>query len=470
MEGRGGQESWVREDKWDVLVAFSRFIRYNASEIKREFLKGEMPMGLIIRGAYLVDPASGKEGICDIWMEDGRVKEVGEVPIEKVGSDTQVIEAGGLTVMPGLVDLHVHLRDPGQTQKEDMATGTRAAAAGGVTSLLAMPNTTPVIDRAERYLACLERIKEAALVRVYQSGAMTMDEAGKEVADIEGMAREGILALSEDGKSVADAALCKKAFARAAQKGLLICDHCEDLSLRGDGCMHEDENAKRLGLPGIPSSTEDVITARDIILAGETGARLHLCHMSTKGAVECLRFAKSLGIHVSGEVCPHHFTLSSDDIPFDDPSYKMNPPLRGKEDVKALRQALADGTISCISTDHAPHTASDKAGSMRSAAFGIVGLETSLALSYTELVRTGLLSLPQLVEKMSLNPARVLGIEAGTLAPGSPADLVLVDFGEEWTIDPDDFLSKGRNTPFAGRRVYGRVKKTFVGGELVFER
>ena len=421
-------------------------------------------MGIVIKGGRLLDPAQGWDDQMDLLLEEGIVRAVGK------GLDTaghEVYDAGGAYVIPGLVDMHVHLRDPGQTRKEDMASGTAAAAAGGVTTLVAMPNTTPVIDREERFLESQETIGEKAVVHVLQAGALTLDEAGREVADIEGMAKAGARILSEDGKSVMDAGLCREAFQRAARQRMLILDHCEDMSLRGDGCMNEDERSGELGLPGIPSSTEDVITARDIILAGETGARLHLCHMSTKGAYVCLRVAKEQGLQVSGEVCPHHFILTSADIPGDDPSYKMNPPLRTAEDRDALLEGLRNGVIEVISTDHAPHTKEDKAGSMRTAAFGIVGLETSFALSYTSLVRTGVLTLKELVEKMSVNPARLLGLPCGTLAVGSPADVAVIDLDQEWTIDPESFRSKGKNTPFGGRKVWGRVKATFVDGREV---
>ena len=423
-------------------------------------------MGVIIKGGRILDPAQGLDACLDLWMDEGKIRAIGE---DLDGTGQEIWEAHGALVIPGLVDMHVHLRDPGQTQKEDMASGTRAAAAGGVTTLVAMPNTTPVIDRAERWLDGEENIRRNAVIHVLQSGALTLDEAGQEVSDIEGMARAGARLLSEDGKSVMDAALCKEAFRRAAAEDLLILDHCEDISLRGKGCMNEDERSRQLGLPGICSSTEDVITARDILLAAETGARLHLCHMSTKGAATILRLARQEGICVSGEACPHHFILSSEDIPGDDPSYKMNPPLRTRQDVEAIIEGLRDGTIEVISTDHAPHTKEDKQGSMRTAAFGIVGLETSFALSYTWLVKKGILSLKELVGKMSTNPARILGLPCGTLAVGSPADVAVIDLEREWTIDPERFVSKGKNTPFGGQRVSGRVKATFVDGRLCFE-
>ena len=423
-------------------------------------------MSILLKGGRLVDPGTGLDAHLDLLMEGSKILQVGSnltVP------GAEVVDCLGKVVFPGLVDMHVHLRDPGQTQKEDMDSGTRAAAAGGVTTLVAMPNTSPIIDNPEIYAEVQKTIHASAHVHVIQAGSMTKGELGKELSDIEGMAKAGVRVLSEDGKSVMDAGLCKKAFLEAAKYDLLVCDHCEDISLRGDGCMHEDENAKRLGLPGIPSSCEDVITFRDIALAAEAGARLHLCHMSTEGAYLALKAARERGLSVTGEVCPHHFLLSTDDIPGDDPLFKMNPPLRGKKDVEAMIQGLKEGVITVISTDHAPHTKEDKAGSMRKAAFGIVGIETSFALSYTYLVKKGVLTLFELLEKMCTNPARILGLPSPALTEGSVADVVVADLDKEWVIAPEKFLSKGKNTPFGGYKVFGKVERTYVGGELVYQ-
>ena len=425
-------------------------------------------MGILIKGGTVTDPAAGLNGKTDVRIKDGLIVQVGE-DLKPEGDDA-VLDASGLCVLPGLVDMHVHLRDPGLTDKEDLCSGSRAAARGGVTTLLAMPNTKPVIDTPDRAAYVLNKAREVSPVHILQAGSLTRGEEGRELSDIAGMARAGVKALSEDGKSVMDAGLCRQAFAQAAACGLLVCDHCEDLSIRGNGCMNEDENARRLGLDGIPASVEDTITARDMILAAETGARLHLCHVSTEGVTRLLRFARENGWEqVSAEVCPHHLLLSSDDIPGDDPDYKMNPPLRTPRDVQALREALAAGLIDVISTDHAPHTQRDKEGSMRTAAFGIVGLETSLPLIYTHLVRTGILTLSQMVEKMSLNPARLLGLPCGTLLPGHPADVILVDLETPYRIDRSSFVSKGRNTPFDGWEVRGKVMVTIVDGKIVYK-
>ena len=425
-------------------------------------------MGILIKGGRVVDAATGMDEICDVYMEDGIIQEIGPALVPPQHTD-QVLDAAGKLVMPGLVDMHVHLRDPGFPEKEDIRSGSAAAARGGVTTLVAMPNTKPVIDTPRLYAEVMEKAAKLSPVHILQAGAMTMGEKGEEMADLEGMAAAGLRVLSEDGKSVMNPALCRKVMQKAASLGLIILDHCEDLDLRGDGCMNEDENSRRLGLPGISNLVEDTITARDMLLAADAGARLHLCHVSTRGVAQMLRFAKQAGLSgITAEVCPHHFILSSDDIPGDDPDYKMNPPLRTARDVQALREALAEGVIDVISTDHAPHSAKDKEGSMKTAAFGIVGLETSLALTYTELVEPGILTLTRMIEKMCLNPARILGLDCGTIQPGRPADVVIADTRSTWRIDRNHFASRGHNTPFHGREVHAKVCCTICGGKIVY--
>lgn len=421
----------------------------------------------IIRNGYVVDPANSFEGTADILIRDGRIEKVGP-HLESGDPACDEIDASGMTVTPGLVDLHVHLRDPGQTYKEDVGTGAEAAAHGGVTTILAMPNTHPPMDSVNRIGYVVNKARTQALVHVHQASAITKDMQGEELVDIEAIARYGVRAFSEDGKSVMNAERMYEAMKRIRDTGAVICDHCEEITMVRGGVMNDDANAARLGLPGISNAVEDVITARDAILALSTGARLHLCHMSTAGAAEILRAAKKAGGHVTGEVCPHHFALTSDDIPGDDANFKMNPPLRTKKDVEALKEALADGTIDCISTDHAPHSREEKLRGFRRAPFGITGLETSAALTYTCLVRTGVLTLSQMVEKMSVNPARILGVPAGSLAEGMPADLAVFDFRTSHPVDPGTFLSKGKNTPFAGMDVYGTVKYTLADGEVVW--
>lgn len=427
-------------------------------------------MGILIRGGRIVDAATDTDTTGDVYLEDGIIAEIGG-KLEPKDKNDRVIDAKGCLVLPGLIDLHVHFRDPGQTQKEDIETGSKAAARGGVTTVVAMPNTTPVIDSPDRVKYVRNKAEQVSGIHVLQAGAITTGEAGQELADIEGMVEAGIPALSEDGKSVMDSGLCRKAMLLAAENQVPIFAHCEDIDLRGNGCMNEDKNSERLGLPGICNATEDVITARDILLAQETGARLHLCHCSTKGVAKMMEIIRKEGIkNVTAEVCPHHFILTSDDIERDDPNYKMNPPLRTREDVDALIEGLKDGSFQVISTDHAPHTAKDKQGSMRTAAFGIVGIETSFALTYTYLVEKGILTMKQLVEKMSWNPAQILGLDCGTLQKNRPADVIVVDVSEEYEIDKEKFASKGRNTPFDGWKVKGKILYTLCDGKIVYQQ
>lgn len=432
---------------------------------------------LLLRGGYVVDPDTKFEGRADILIEDGVISRVSGYPggenLYEQGAlsfgNIRVIDADGLTVFPGLVDLHVHLRDPGALYKEDIRTGAAAALHGGVTSFLAMPNTNPPMDRVERISYVMDKARECTKAHVYQTASATLEMAGKGLVDIDALVDFGVKAFSEDGKSVMNTALMYDAMKKFAARDVLFCDHCEDIALVRGGVMNDDARAKELTLPGIPNATEDVITARDAVLAAETGARLHLCHASTEGAMRILSAARENGARVTAEVCPHHFTLSSADIPGDDANYKMNPPLRTRRDVEALREALHNDLVDCISTDHAPHSAEEKSRGFLKAPFGIVGLETSAALAYTELVKTGVLTLMQMAEKMSANPAKILRIPAGSLRPGSRADIAVFDFAHPYVIDPGTFASKGRNTPFKGREVYGKTRYTIVGGEVVYE-
>ena len=424
-------------------------------------------MGILIQGGRIVDAATETDKTGDIYLEDEIITEIGQKLKAKDGD--RVINAKGLLVMPGIIDLHVHFRDPGQTHKEDIMSGSAAAARGGVTTVVAMPNTTPTIDSPDKVNYVHNKAAQVSGIHVLQAGAATKGEKGTELADIEGRVKAGIPAVSEDGKSVMNTALCKEAMKLAAECGVPFFDHCEDIDLRGDGCMNDDENARRLGLPGICNSTEDTIAARDSLLAIETGAKLHLCHCSTKGVAIMMKMLKAEGIeNVTAEVCPHHFILTSDDIERDDPNYKMNPPLRTRKDVDALIEGLKEGYIQVISTDHAPHTQKDKTGSMRTAAFGIVGIETSFALSYTALVETGILTLSQLVEKMSYNPAQILNLPCGTLQKGHPADVIIADIKNPYTIHKADFVSKGKNTPFEGKEVKGKILYTICDGKIVY--
>lgn len=419
-----------------------------------------------IRGGRLIDPANGLDEVCDLLLEDGVVKQVGGTMEDIL--DARVVPAEGKVVMPGFIDLHVHLREPGFEYKETIETGTRAAAHGGVTTICPMPNTNPAIDCAEAVEDLLERSKDAP-VHVLPIGAVTVKQEGKELADIKGMKEAGIVALSEDGKSVMNTLLFRKGLLEAKKYDLPMFSHCEDKLLVDGGVMNAGKKAEELGLSGITNAVEDVIVARDILMSKEAGNRLHLCHCSTADSVRLIRFAKEQGLPVTGEVCPHHFTMSDEEITEDHGRFKMNPPLRSKEDVQVLKEGLREGIIEVISTDHAPHGAEEKNQSMKQAPFGIVGLETSFALSYTELVKGNVLSLSGLVEKMSVNPAKVLGIDKGNLAAGKAADVVIADIDTEYEIHAADFFSKGKNMPYEGKRVYGKVWMTIVDGNIVYE-
>lgn len=423
-------------------------------------------MTILIKDGRILDPGTNTDKVMHLLVEDGKVKELGEC-LEVQAEE--VIDAGGCYVMPGFIDLHVHLRDPGLTHKETVATGATAAAKGGFTTICAMPNTSPVIDSKDMVAFVHRKAADEALVNVLQIGAITVGQKGEELADIAGMVEAGAPALSEDGKSVMDTALYVEAMKIAKANGIKVFAHCEDKELVRGGVMHMCDKSRALGLPGISHAVEDVITARDILLAKEAGVPLHLCHVSTADSVKMIAIAKAEGLEVTAEACPHHFALSVDDIESDDPNYKMNPPLRDPADVEAIKKGLADGTIDVIATDHAPHTMEEKGISMIGAPFGIVGLETAAALTYTHLVETGILTPLQMAEKMSYNGAKILNSEKGSLVPGKAADLVIFDPTAEYTIDVKEFASKGINTPFAGKKVKGRVCMTMVDGKVVYK-
>ena len=425
-------------------------------------------MKILIKNGRMINPSDKTDETGDLFIEDGVIKEKGSSLNLSVQPD-KVIDAQGCYVMPGLIDLHVHLRDPGLTYKEDVASGSRAAARGGFTTILAMPNTKPVIDSPDRVLYVTNKAKELAPVHVLQIGAVTKQQKGEELADIDGMIQAGIPAISEDGKSVMNVQLYKEAMEIAAARNIPVFAHCEDQNLVNGGCVNEDRHSREQGLPGISNAVEDVIAARDIILAKETGARLHLCHCSTKDSVEMVRLAKEAGLPVTAEVCPHHFCLTCEDIPGDDGNYKMNPPLREQEDADALIKGLKEGIIDVISTDHAPHSREEKARGFLGSPFGIVGLETSAALVMTRLVHTGILTPMEMADRMSRKPARILGVDRGSLAEGKAADVVLLDMDREYVIHKEDFLSKGKNTPFDGWKAKGAVVMTIVDGKIVYE-
>lgn len=423
-------------------------------------------MLLLIKNGTVINPGDKTEVKADVLTEDGIIKKI--APEQTVKAD-KTIDAAGCFVMPGFIDLHVHLRDPGQEEKETIETGCKAAARGGFTTIVAMPNTKPAVDNADVVNYVRNKAKDVGMVHVLQAGAVTKGQRGKELSDIDSMVEAGIPAISEDGKSVMNAQLYREAMTLAAKYDIPVLAHCEDISLVNGGVVNADDVTEKMRLPGISNAVEDVIAARDIILAKETGAALHLCHCSTKDSVKMVQLAKESGIRVTAEVCPHHFTLTSSDIVPDDANYKMNPPLRTREDTEALKAGLKADIMDVIATDHAPHTAIEKGVGIRRAPFGIVGLETAAALTMTELVEQGYLTIMQMAEKMSYNPAKVLGLDKGVIETGKPADLVVFDAGKEYVIDPGNFYSKGRNTPFAGKRVKGEVRFTIVDGQVVYE-
>ncbi|MGI6007079.1 MAG: dihydroorotase [Ruminococcus sp.] len=424
-------------------------------------------MKILIKNGRIIDPDTKRDEVADLYLEDGVI---GKVPKNAAKTADLVIDASGCYVMPGLIDMHVHLRDPGLTHKEDVESGSKAAAKGGFTTIVAMPNTRPVIDEPTRVQYVMNKAASCADIHVLQAGAITKGQKGEELANIEGMIKVGIPAISEDGKTVMNARLYRDAMKIAEKYDIPVLAHCEDINMAGDGCMNEDEVAKKFGLPGISNTVEDIIIARDIFLSFETGCRLHLCHCSTFDSERLVRSAKEKGLNLTAEVCPHHFTLTSEDMVKGDTNYKMNPPLRTKRDVNALKKGLKEDTFDVISTDHAPHAREEKAGSMRTAPFGIVGLETCVALVISELVKPGVITPMQMAEKMSYNPAKILKVNGGSLAEGKPADVVIIDPDKTYVIDSSTFVSKGKNTPFNGRKVSGEVVMTICDGRIVYSR
>lgn len=423
-------------------------------------------MDILIKNGRILNPALKEDIIGDVLIKEGMVDSVGS----NISCDAQVtIDASGCYVMPGFIDMHVHLRDPGQEYKETIRTGSNAAAHGGFTTICPMPNTKPPTDTPEKVSDIIKRSKEESLINILPVGSATLGMNGEEITDIAGMKAAGACGISEDGKSVMNSSVCRKAMREAAKADIPVMAHCEDIDLVEGGVMNAGKRAEELGLKGISNAVEDIMAARDMMIAGETGARLHLCHCSTKGSVKMLKVAKEDGRKVTAEACPHHFCLCDEDIPGNDANYKMNPPLRSREDMEALREGLKDGTIDVISTDHAPHSTEEKAGGFEKAPFGIVGLETSAALTMTELVLKGYITPLQMAEKMSFNPAKILGIDRGIIAEGKVADIVIFNPDDEYHIDINTFESKGTNTPFNGKKVKGRVLYTICGGKIVYK-
>lgn len=416
---------------------------------------------LLIRGAF-VDGA-----VKDVAIADGKIAEIGK--IEDDGAYRRVIDARGLTLLPAFVDLHVHLREPGYEYKETIASGAAAAVAGGYASVCCMPNTNPVTDNPYIVRYIIDRAKEAGKAKVYPIGAITRNLKGESLAELGKMKEAGAIAVSDDGQPVTTAQMMRLALEYAKPFNLPVVSHCEDKELAGDGVCNEGFNAARLGLKGIPSAAEDVMIAREIVLAQMLDTRVHIAHVSTKTGVQLIREAKARGVKVSCETCPHYFAATDDLLDGCNAYAKVNPPLREEADRLAVIEGLRDGTIDAIATDHAPHAKHEKEIEFNAAANGISGIETAFALGYTELVRKGYLTLAQLSRKMTDAPARLFGIACGATSVGAIADLTLVDTDEEYAIDAEQFVSKGKNTPFDGRRVYGRVRYTLVEGDIKYE-
>jgi dihydroorotase len=421
-------------------------------------------VAILIKGGKVVDPGRFV-GTGDVLIEQGKIAAVG--PSLSAPAGATIVDAQGQVVLPGFVDVHVHFREPGFEYKETIQSGSAAAVAGGFTTVCCMPNTNPVNDNQAVTEFILERARLAGLANVLPIGAITKGSEGKELAEIGDLRRSGCVAISDDGRPVMNSLVMRRAMEYALAFDLTVVDHCEDLHLAEGGCMNEGLISTELGLPGIPAAAEDVMVARNLSLSELTGARLHLAHISTAGSVRMVREAKARGIKVTAEACPHHFTLTEEVVRGYNTHAKMNPPLRTWGDVQAIKEGLRDGTIDVIATDHAPHATQEKQQDFTEAPFGIVGLETALALTLG-LVDEGVLSLEQAVLKLTAAPAATFGLKKGTLAVGADADVAIVDPNEQWEVDPGKFRSKSRNTPFVGWKVKGRVKTTIVGGRIVF--
>ncbi|HTL62235.1 MAG TPA: dihydroorotase [Nitrospira sp.] len=422
-------------------------------------------MAIVIQGGHILDPGRFN-GVGDLLIQNGKIAAIGRELNVPAGARTYA--ANGRLVAPGFVDLHVHFREPGFEYKETIQSGAASAVAGGFTTVCCMPNTNPVNDNQAITEFMLERARAAALANVLPIGAITKGSEGKELAEIGDLRRAGCVAISDDGRPVMNSLVMRRAMEYALAFDIPVVDHCEDLHLAEGGCMNEGIISTELGLPGIPAAAEDVMVARNVSLAELTGAKLHLAHISTAGSVRMVREAKSRGINVTAEACPHHFTLTEEVVRGFNTLAKMNPPLRTWQDLQAIKEGLRDGTIDVIATDHAPHAAQEKQQGFTEAPFGIVGLETALPLTLA-LVEEGILSLESAIDKLTRAPARAFGLAKGTLTVGADADVVIIDPQAQWEVDPTKFRSKSRNTPFGGWKVKGLVLTTFVGGRPVFE-
>lgn len=422
---------------------------------------------ILIEGGRVISPKNGIDGLYHILVDGDRIVKISEDFITDLTEGTEVIDASGKLVLPGFVDMHVHLRDPGQTHKEDIYTGCAAAAAGGVTSVACMPNTSPPVDCPEVLHYILEKAKTAK-ARVYPVACVTKGMQGETVTDMAALKAAGAVAFSDDGHPVRNARVMMEGMQHAERIGRMVLSHCEDMDLINGGIIHKGDVSRTLGVPGMDRASEDSITAREICLADSAGVPVHICHVSTKGSIDLIRHAKKRGIRVTCETAPHYFILDHEKLLSRDADYRMNPPLREQKDIRAVLGGLADGTIDCIITDHAPHTAEEKADFLH-APNGVVGLETSFAACYTYLVKTGVISLRRLVELMSENPATLLGIPGGSLEEGGPADIAIADPNRKWTVDPQKLHSKSKNTVFKGMTLQGKVTTTLCRGEIVYQ-
>ncbi|MBI4479339.1 MAG: dihydroorotase [Acidobacteria bacterium] len=423
------------------------------------------PLDLLIQNGRVIDPSQGVDRKADVLLHEGRIAAIGE---NLAADGPERLDASGCIVAPGFIDLHCHLREPGKEYAETIESGGRAAAAGGFTSVLSMPNTRPVNDNAAVTHFIIETARQQSLVNVFPVGAISENSQGERMAPIAEMREAGIVAVSDDGRPVMDSNLMSQAMSYAAGLGVTVVDHCEDLNLSAGGQMHEGFTAVRYGLAGISAASEDVMVGRNILLAARTGARFHVAHLSTAGSLEMVREAKRRGLAVSCEVTPHHFTLIDEDIKDYDTNYKMKPPLRGRQDREALLKGLADGTVDAIATDHAPHAGSEKMQEFDSAPFGIIGLETALGLALDRLFHTGLITLPRLVELLTTNPARIVGLDRGILKPGAVGDITVFDPERRWTYDVNQSCSRSRNTPFHDMSFRGGPVATIVAGKIVW--
>lgn len=421
-------------------------------------------MKLLLKNGYVVDEANGFEGVADILVEDGKIAKC--APDIEENAD-EVIDCSGKHIIPGICDMHVHFRDPGQTHKEDIITGSEAAAAGGVTAVACMPNTTPVVDNAEMVKYIIEKAKKAK-VKVYPIGCITKGQNGEELCDFVELKNAGCVAVSDDGKPVRNARIMARAMVKAHYAGLRVISHCEDPEIIAGGIINSGEVARELGVKGMHRMSEDTQTARDVVMAGDLEIPIHIAHVSTFSSMMIVRLAARCGVMVTSETAPHYFTMTDEKLRTRDADYRMNPPLRTQQDVTAITEGVCDGTIDCIVTDHAPHSPEEKAD-FEKAPNGVVGLETSLAATLTQLYHTGKISLKRIVRLMCVNPRKILGIPGGSFAEGAPADITVFDINEEWTVDPEKLHGKSKNTCFKGMKLKGRVKLTIVDGKVVYE-